>query len=121
MRPATSSDDSRAATSLRFASAVRALGLAARDGGWVVPAFRSPPRVPGVDRTLRRRPDGGATVSVRLRERPWPAVLADMIDGLVAANGLGGTDAADARSALWEAAEGGGLVSRRDAVRVVAA
>ena len=37
-------------------------------------------RLVGVDRTLRRR-GGGAVVSVRLRGRPWPAVLADMIEG----------------------------------------
>jgi hypothetical protein len=98
------------ATSLRFASAVRALGDAARIEGWVVPAFRSPPRLAGVDRTLRRRVDGGATVAVRLRERPWPAVVADMIDGLLAANQLVGPDAAGARSVLWRAVQRAGLV-----------
>ena len=100
------------ATSLRFASAVRALGAVARSSGWDMPAFRSPPRVPGADRTLRRRLDGGTTVSVRLRERPWPAVLADMIDGVVTVNGLVGTDATAARSALWGAAQASGLVDQ---------
>jgi hypothetical protein len=103
------------ATSLRFASAVRALGGVARSSAWAMPAFRSPPRVPGADRTLRRRVDGGTTVSVRLRERPWPAVLADMIDGVVTVNGLGGTDATGARAALWHAAQTAGLVDRTPA------
>jgi hypothetical protein len=100
------------ATSLRFAAAVRTLAPAARGAGLVVPAYRSPPRLPGVDRTLRRRVDGGATVSVRLRERPWPAVLADMIDGLVTANGLVSPAAAEARADLWAAAQTAGLVER---------
>jgi hypothetical protein len=59
---------------------------------------------------LRRRADGGATVAVRLRERPWPAVVADMVDGLVVANQLVGTDAAAARSLLWGAVQRAGLV-----------
>ena len=55
----------------RFASPTRPrrLGAAARAAGLVVPAFRCPPRVAGVVRTIRRYP-GGAVVSVRLRDRP---------------------------------------------------
>ncbi|MBI2705911.1 MAG: hypothetical protein HYX32_11580 [Actinobacteria bacterium] len=98
------------ATSLRFAAGARTLGSVGRSAGLVVPSFRSPPRLSGVDRTLRRRPDGGATVSVRLRGRPWVAVLTDMIDGVLATNRLPAGDAADARSALWAAAERADLV-----------
>lgn len=98
------------ATSLRFAAAARTLGAVGRAAGLAVPSFRSPPRLSGADRTLRRRPDGGATVSVRLRGRPWVAVLADMIDGLVATNQLPAGSAADVRSALWAAAEQADLV-----------
>jgi len=101
--------DSPEATSLRFAAAVRGLGSAARALGLGVPAFRSPPRVVGVDRTIRRRPDGGAVVSVRLRDRPWPAVLADMIDGLIKAERLDDFEAGQARRALWSAAVASGL------------
>ena len=82
------------ATSLRFSAAARTLGLVARRQGLTVPGFRSPPRLSEVDRTLRRRADGGATVAVRLKGRPWVAVLADMIDGVIAANALQGAEAA---------------------------
>jgi hypothetical protein len=57
--------------------------------------------VRGVDRTLRRRP-GGAVVAVRLKGRPWPAVLGDMIEGVVAANRLGAPAATRLRTELWE-------------------
>lgn len=90
------------ATSLRFAGAARALGAEARCRGLLVPGFRSPPRLAEVDRSLRRRADGGVTVSVRLRGRPFVAVLADMVEGVVAANGLTGPAADRTRAALWE-------------------
>ncbi|MCB1015024.1 MAG: hypothetical protein KDB10_07890 [Acidimicrobiales bacterium] len=97
------------ATSLRFAAAARSLAHAARRRGLAVPAFRSPPRLVGVDRSIRRRPDGAATVSVRLRGRPWVAVLADMVEGVVVANALSGGAADQCRTAMWSAVEGGGL------------
>ncbi|MGD9794433.1 MAG: hypothetical protein AB7V43_13225 [Acidimicrobiia bacterium] len=97
------------ASTLMFASAVRALGHATRRSGLTMPAFRSPPRVEGVDRTLRHRVGGGVTVAVRLRGRPSAAVLADMIEGIVQANSLSGVSADHARSALWQ--EAGPLVS----------
>jgi hypothetical protein len=93
---------------MRFAVAVKSLHGAARRRGLVVPAFRSPPRLDGCERSIRWRPDGGATVAVRLRGRPWVAVLADMVEGIVVANGLDGAAAVQARSALWAALEGGG-------------
>lgn len=89
--------------SLRFANAVQALGTAARRRGLSMPAFRSPPRLAGVQRSLRRRADGGAVVAVVVRGRPWAAVLADMVDGVVAANGLTASAADAARAALWAA------------------
>ena len=91
------------ATSLRFATAARALGQAARPRDLVVPSFRSPPGL-DVQRTIRRRA-GVPTVAVRLRGRPWSAVLADMIEGIVVANGLTGTRADRARAALWLAVD----------------
>ena len=51
----------------------------------IVPAFRSPPRVRGAIRTLKRYP-GGAVVSVRLRDRTYVEVVDDMIDGVLATN-----------------------------------
>jgi hypothetical protein len=86
----------------RFAHAARTLGLEARRRGLVGPSFRCPPRLIGVDRTLRRRP-GGGVVSVRLRGRPWPAVLADMIEGVVVVNALPPPRATRVRTELWDA------------------
>jgi membrane protein implicated in regulation of membrane protease activity len=90
------------ATTLHFATAARVLGREARARGLDVPGFRSPPRLEGADRTLRRRMRGG-TVAVRVRGRPWAAVLADMIEGVVVVNGVAGVDADALRGALWEA------------------
>lgn len=90
------------ATSLRFADAARTLAHAARARNLRVPAFRSPPGIDGVQRTLRRR-GGSTTVAVRVRQRPWAAVVADMIEGVVVTNGLAGAQADGARAALWAA------------------
>ena len=73
----------------------------------VVPGFRSPPGIDGVHRTLRFR-GGVPTVAVALKGRPWSAVVADMIDGVVAANHLQGVKADRARAALWLAVDDSG-------------
>jgi hypothetical protein len=78
-----------------------------------MPVFRSPPRHPGVDRTIRRRRSATAVVSVRLGDRPLAAVRADVIDGVVAANGLGGERADRFRRDAWTALEGRSAVPRR--------
>lgn len=97
------------ASSLRFAAAARSLGEVARAGGLTVPSFRSPPRLDGVDRTLKRQVDAGGvesvTVSVRIKGRPWVSVLADMIDGVIAANRIEGPTAGAARTVMWAAVE----------------
>ena len=84
---------------LRFADVARRLGAAAHDAGLSVPAFRSPPRVPDAARTIRRYP-AGAVVSVRLRDRPFPDVVADMVEGVLAANRVPPADAARMRARL---------------------
>ncbi|MEZ5410493.1 MAG: hypothetical protein R2761_20875 [Acidimicrobiales bacterium] len=91
-------------SSLRFAAVARELGQAGRRRGMEVPAFRSPPRSPGVRRAIRRERDGSATVSVALRGRPAVAVVADMIDGMVAAAHVGDIEAGAVRDELWAAA-----------------
>ncbi len=68
--------------------------------GLEVPSFRSPPGISEVQRSIKRRGQS-ATVAVRLRGRPWAAVVSDMIEGIVVANGLTGAKADMARSALW--------------------
>lgn len=97
------------ASSLRFAAAARTLGDVARAAGLVVPGFRSPPRLDGVDRTMKRQVDAAGcttiTVSVRIKGRPWVSVLADMIDGVIVANELAGPTAGAARTVMWAAVE----------------
>lgn len=85
---------------LDFASAARTLSSEARRQGFVGPSYRSPPRLVGVDRSIRRRADG-AVVAVRLRGRPRSAVLADMIEGVVVTNELVSPEADRLRTDLW--------------------
>lgn len=94
------------ATTARFVHAARALGAEARSRRLVSPGFRSPPRILGASRTLRRWQAGGVQVAVVVRGRPWVAVLADMVEGVVAANSLTGAPADQLRTALWQVAEG---------------
>lgn len=94
-----------------FATSARLLAEAARAAGLRVPAFRSPPRLSGAHRTIRRYP-GGAVVAVRLRGRAIEAVVADMVEGVVVANRLTGDAALRARTLLADA------VARGNATRV---
>lgn len=90
---------------LGFAAAARVVAGGARSLGLVAPSFRTPPKVAGPPRTLRRSGDGSVTVAVALRSRPWSAVLADLIEGVVAANGIEGVAAAGCRDELWRRLE----------------
>jgi len=91
-------------STLRFAHAVRTLSESARLQGLVVPTFRTPPGQAGAVRTIRRS-RRGVTVAVRVADRPWTAVLADLVDGVVAANDLQGGPAIRCRTSLWAALE----------------
>lgn len=73
-----------------FGNVARILGHESRRRGLRMPAFRSPPRAPGVVRAIRRWPDGGATVIVRIRGRPLGLVVADMVEGVLVANHVDG-------------------------------
>lgn len=88
--------------SIRFARTVQALGVAARALELEVPGFRSPPRLVGVQRSITRGATG-TTVAVVVRGRPWPAVQADLVEGIVAANDLSLPAADRARAELWAA------------------
>ena len=96
----------KSATTVEFASTARTLTREARRRGLVGPSFRCPPRLVGVDRSIRRRPDG-AVVSIRLHDRPRSAVLADMIEGVVVANRLRPPQADRLRTDLWTVLEAG--------------
>lgn len=71
-----------------FARLTEVLGAVARAEGLAVPGFRSPPRRSGLLRSIRRDARGTATVAVVLRGRPAAAVVADLLDGVVAVNAL---------------------------------
>jgi hypothetical protein len=90
-------------TSLEFSHVARAVADAARRAGLRPPSFRSPPRLAGAHRTMRRRPDGGLVVAVRIFDRPWLAVVGDLVEGVVVANGLVGPEAQRCRDHLWAA------------------
>jgi hypothetical protein len=85
---------------IEFAQAARTLTNEAQRRGLVGPSYRCPPRIVGVDRSLRRHA-GGVTIAVKLRSRPWAAVLADMIEGVVVANGIEPAKAFRLRGELW--------------------
>jgi hypothetical protein len=87
---------------VEFSRAARVLSREARSRGLTVPGFRSPPRIVGVHRTLRRQPNG-VVVAVQLRDRPWFLVVADMIEGVIVANRLAPPAADRLRAELWAA------------------
>jgi hypothetical protein len=91
-----------AGTTVEFSHAARVLASEARRHGLLAPSYRCPPRVVGVQRTLRRHA-GGAVVAVQVRGRPWVAVLADMIEGVVVVNRLAPPAADRVRTDLWQA------------------
>jgi len=86
---------------VRFARLAARLAAACRAAGLEPPAFRSPPRLPGATRTVRRLP-AGTVVAVTLRGRPFAEVARDMVEGIVVANGLRGDAAVRVRTALLE-------------------
>jgi hypothetical protein len=89
-------------SAVRFATTARVLTNVARTLGLAAPGFRSPPRLNDVDRALAGS-GADAIVSVRLRDRPWAAVAADMVEGVVVANGVTGIAAGGLRARLWAA------------------
>lgn len=95
--------------SLRFSETVRILSGVARQHGLQPPAVRSPPADPTCDRSIRRR-DTGVTLAVRLSDRPFPAVCADLVDGYLTVNGVTGHAAEEVRRDMWAALAKVGIV-----------
>ncbi|WP_420624691.1 hypothetical protein [Candidatus Poriferisodalis sp.] len=90
----------------RFVLTVRALAAAARALDLNVPSFQSPPRSDQLVRSIQRRPPDDCVVAVRVRGRPFGAVVADAIEGIVVCNDLASEAAGAARDVLWRAAVG---------------
>jgi len=87
-------------TTMQFAAVARLIAQETLRFGLVAPSFRSPPRVVDVNRTVRRR-EGGGVVAVALRDRPFVAILGDMIEGVVVVNQLDAPSSDHVRTALW--------------------
>lgn len=80
--------------------------MAARSLGLSAPSFQSPPRSDQLDRSIQRGGDGDCVVAVRVRGRPFAAVVADAIEGIVVCNRLSASAAAAVRDELWREIEG---------------
>jgi hypothetical protein len=89
-------------SSIDFAHAARTIGREVRRRGLVAPGFRCPPRIAGVDRSLRRT-GNGAVVAVQLKGRPWAAIVGDMIEGVIVTNQLPPPRSDRLRAELWQA------------------
>ena len=98
--------DSSADPSGRFVVTARALAAASRELGLNVPSFQSPPRSDQLDRSIQRSGNGDCVVAVRVRGRPFAAVVADAIEGIVVCNQLDASAAAAVRDELWREIEG---------------
>ena len=84
----------------------RLVAAESRRLGLVAPSFRSPPRLDGATRTVRRYPSGQRLVSVWCRGRPVAEVVADMVEGVLVANSLEGAAAEGLRLTLRSACLG---------------
>jgi len=86
----------------KFTAAARVLAQRAAELDLVAPGFRSPPRIVGVNRSIRRSRDSeGGVVAVRLSDRPFTAAVGDMIEGVIFINRLEPPEADRARTQLW--------------------
>lgn len=104
-RPTGGRDRSGPDASGQFVLTLRALAAAARDLGLQVPSFQSPPRSDQLDRTIQHRPPDDWVVAVRVKGRPFPAVVADAVEGIVVCNELSAGAAGPVRDELWRATE----------------
>jgi hypothetical protein len=80
----------RRINAMQFASMARVVAEESRARGLKVPGFRTPPHAIGVSRSLQRLPGGDALVAVAIRGREDAEVYGDLVDGVIAVNGLRG-------------------------------
>ena len=91
------------APSVRFSMIAQAFGRIGAQVGFVVPGFRTPPRSRESDRALRKD-TSGSVVAVRIKDRPFEAVIADMVEGVIVCNGLPAARSGELRNLLWRTA-----------------
>ena len=89
--------DGRMASTTEFRELVRSITAECKANSLLVPSFRTPPRAHDRKRTIRRYRDGSTLISVRIYQRPVEAVKADMVEGVILANGLSGEAAGNVR------------------------
>jgi hypothetical protein len=85
---------------IRFGALAASIQRSAGRFGLHSPSYRSPSRRPGMNRSMRRYPDGSVRVAVNTRSRLFDDVAADMVDGLFAANGLDAQQNSVVRTAI---------------------
>ena len=94
--------------SIKFVKVVRTLERIANQRGFNVPTFRSPPPTAKFQRTVKKQPDKKLIISIVVRERPWLAVLADIIEGFVLANKPSNRES-ELRDLLWDSISSNGF------------
>ena len=90
------------APSLRFSIVAKVISDVCVRCGLEVPGFKSPPRSADLDRTVRRE-RSGSVVAVRIKDRPFEAVIADMVEGVILCNDLPVVKAGQLRNIMWSA------------------
>jgi hypothetical protein len=75
-------------TFAEFSNLVADVAAWARSKQFRVPGIQSPPRVPGADRVLRRFQGEVRTIAVTVRGRRRSDVIADVVQGILVANGV---------------------------------
>ena len=87
--------------SIQFSIAVRTLGRIADQLGYRIPQFRCPPPSAKYQRSVRKTGEENLSISIVIRGRPWLAILADIVEGVVIANTQSGQDS-ELRNILWD-------------------
>jgi len=90
------------APSVRFSIVAKVITQVSARCGIEVPGFKSPPRSGDLDRAVRQQ-SSGSVVAVRIKDRPFEAVIADMIEGVILCNDLPVGKAAKLRNVMWSA------------------
>ena len=90
------------APSVRFSIVAKVITQVSARCGIEVPGFKSPPRSVDLDRTVRHQ-SSGSVVSVRIKDRPFEAVIGDMIEGVILCNELPIAAAGKLRNLMWSA------------------
>lgn len=87
--------------SINFLKVIRTLERIAGQRGFVAPSFRCPPPSAKFQRSLKKLKDDKVVVSIVVRDRPWLAVLADIVEGFVIANNSSEREP-ELRNLLWD-------------------